>query len=62
MDLQRDPGQLFPSAVINESLSRELGAQTGDAILLSPACASFGQFRDYRARGEAFVQLVGADA
>lgn len=35
LDLQRDPGQLFPSAVINESLSRELGAQTGDAILLS---------------------------
>ena len=35
-------------------------ARTGDAILLSPACASFGQFRDYRARGEAFIQLVGA--
>ena len=30
-------------------------AQPGDVILLSPACASFDQFKDFEARGDAFV-------
>ena len=33
-------------------------AQEGDVVLLSPACASFDQFRDYEARGQAFRQIV----
>lgn len=33
-------------------------AQRGDAVLLSPACASFDMYRDYRHRGEAFVAAV----
>lgn len=45
-------------------------AQSGDIVLLSPACASFDQFSDYVARAEAFVtevqelgmQFEGADA
>jgi UDP-N-acetylmuramoylalanine--D-glutamate ligase len=35
-------------------------AEPGDAVLLSPACASFDMFRDYRHRGEAFVAAVKA--
>jgi UDP-N-acetylmuramoylalanine--D-glutamate ligase len=33
-------------------------AHPGDVVLLSPACASFDQFRDYEARGDAFRQIV----
>jgi UDP-N-acetylmuramoylalanine--D-glutamate ligase len=35
-------------------------SQPGETVLLSPACASFDQFRDFEARGEAFRALVGA--
>lgn len=33
-------------------------AVVGDAVLLSPACASFDMFRDFEARGEAFRQAA----
>jgi UDP-N-acetylmuramoylalanine--D-glutamate ligase len=33
-------------------------ARPGDVIMLSPACASFDQFRDFEARGDAFRSIV----
>jgi UDP-N-acetylmuramoylalanine--D-glutamate ligase len=33
-------------------------AQEGDAVMLSPACASFDMFRNYEHRAQVFVEAV----
>ena len=38
-------------------LAAEL-AQSGDAVLLSPACSSFDMYRSFAARGDDFVAAV----
>jgi UDP-N-acetylmuramoylalanine--D-glutamate ligase len=47
------------SELMSEAIRQAIDASVpGDVVLLSPACASFDQFRDYEARGEAFRRIV----
>ncbi|KUO54210.1 MAG: UDP-N-acetylmuramoylalanine--D-glutamate ligase [Sphingomonadales bacterium BRH_c42] len=49
------------SEMLNEAVQLAIErSRPGDVILLSPACASFDQFRDFERRGECFRQIVAA--
>jgi UDP-N-acetylmuramoylalanine--D-glutamate ligase len=44
---------------LEEALRRAFSrTRSGEVVLLSPACASFDQFRDYHHRGEEFARLA----
>ena len=51
-----DQSELLVTAVERAAAN----AQEGDIVMLSPACASFDQFKDFEARGDAFKAVVGA--
>ncbi len=55
------PARVELVGTLEAAVDRALAlAEPGDAVLLSPACASLDQFRDYIERGERFVALVRA--
>jgi UDP-N-acetylmuramoylalanine--D-glutamate ligase len=55
-------GQVVPTreaATLKEAVATAAEqASPGDVVLLSPGCASFDEFRDYKERGKVFQELV----
>jgi UDP-N-acetylmuramoylalanine--D-glutamate ligase len=63
-DFHRALSDVVPCEIADD-LSRAVAsaarrAVAGDVVLLSPACASFDQYRNFNERGDHFQQLVGA--
>ncbi len=52
--------KIFAATLIEAVQQAAALAQAGDAVLLSPACASFDMFKHYEDRGDQFVAAVKA--
>lgn len=60
-DLLEPYTRVYRSEMMAEAIREAMtNARPGDVVMLSPACASFDQFRDYEARGQVFRQIVEA--
>lgn len=53
------PAQTFVATTLQEALVKvKQQAKSGDLVLLSPACASLDQFKNYQDRGDQFSKIV----
>ena len=50
------PAKIFPT--LEEAFADSLAIGKGGAVIMSPACASFGLFKNYKVRGQVFDKLV----
>jgi UDP-N-acetylmuramoylalanine--D-glutamate ligase len=63
IDMARSPGSARPTITFCGELRHAVqaaaaAARPGEVVLLSPACASYDQFRNFVERGRLFKQLV----
>ena len=50
------PANIFPT--LEEAFADSLAIGEGGTVIMSPACASFGLFKNYKVRGQVFDKLV----